>query len=418
MLEILKHLELWKGELMVKNTREITKDRSVENKSHSAQVIGFMSGKGGAGKTSLALNVAKFCADNESKILFIDCDANTNGATMFFLTDEWKNIRRKLNNAFCFKDFLDSLLNDIELNNNNHKFPEVITITNNFDFIPANIYGRVFNEKDISQIFKIKLEETLETCLASWRKQYDLIMLDFGGGEMIINSILANIVDNICIVMEPNLISHQAVQLKLNFLITPQAHEKIVLCYNRLQGKQNNAVSKFSIIKEFNGFCSSTKFAEQFETGKFIEMSDKELTSQLINIVKNICSDEKILTNYEKKIEEQKAVCQERRKKEIEEERKQHEKKIAQLTQITTLSIIILILCGITIYILVEKNQWQNVRFWIYTLIGAVLSMLLILGIIKKTRLLNNAVKYVYEKIFEEMPEVFDEYEDDNEYME
>lgn len=88
MLEFLKPLELWKGELMVKNTREIKNDKSVENKSHSAQVIGFMSGKGGAGKTSLALNVAKFCADNESKILFIDCDANTNGATMFFLTDE------------------------------------------------------------------------------------------------------------------------------------------------------------------------------------------------------------------------------------------------------------------------------------------------------------------------------------------
>ena len=71
---------------MVKNTIKITKDRSVENKSHSAQVIGFMSGKGGAGKTSLALNVAKLCADNESKILFIDCEANTNGATMFLLT--------------------------------------------------------------------------------------------------------------------------------------------------------------------------------------------------------------------------------------------------------------------------------------------------------------------------------------------
>lgn len=53
MLEIFKHLELWKGELMVKNTREITKDRSVENKSHSAQVIGFMSGKGGAEKQAL-----------------------------------------------------------------------------------------------------------------------------------------------------------------------------------------------------------------------------------------------------------------------------------------------------------------------------------------------------------------------------
>lgn len=45
--------------------------------------IAFLSGKGGSGKTTLALSMADLMSKCKIKTLLIDCDLSTNGATYF-----------------------------------------------------------------------------------------------------------------------------------------------------------------------------------------------------------------------------------------------------------------------------------------------------------------------------------------------
>ena len=57
------------------------------NTNKKTSVISFLSGKGGSGKTSSSLAISKILADVGFKVLLIDFDFATSGATYFFLPD-------------------------------------------------------------------------------------------------------------------------------------------------------------------------------------------------------------------------------------------------------------------------------------------------------------------------------------------
>lgn len=48
------------------------------------KTVSFLSGKGGSGKTTLALSMASMLSRFGIKVLLIDCDLSTNGATYFY----------------------------------------------------------------------------------------------------------------------------------------------------------------------------------------------------------------------------------------------------------------------------------------------------------------------------------------------
>ena len=49
-----------------------------------SKVLALLSGKGGSGKTTLALSIASLLSSCTVKTLLIDCDISTNGATYFY----------------------------------------------------------------------------------------------------------------------------------------------------------------------------------------------------------------------------------------------------------------------------------------------------------------------------------------------
>lgn len=55
---------------------------SFRSKNKSAQVFAVCSGKGGVGKTSIALRVAKMFAESSKKVLLIDCDFNLSNTSI------------------------------------------------------------------------------------------------------------------------------------------------------------------------------------------------------------------------------------------------------------------------------------------------------------------------------------------------
>src|SRR5215216_368675 len=56
----------------------------LETEVKRSQIISFLSGKGGAGKTSTAISVAHLLKDVGFRILLTDFDFATNGATYFY----------------------------------------------------------------------------------------------------------------------------------------------------------------------------------------------------------------------------------------------------------------------------------------------------------------------------------------------
>ena len=50
-------------------------------------ILSLLSGKGGSGKTTMALSMSVLLSECGVKTLLIDCDLTTNGATYFYEDD-------------------------------------------------------------------------------------------------------------------------------------------------------------------------------------------------------------------------------------------------------------------------------------------------------------------------------------------
>lgn len=50
----------------------------------TAKTLALISGKGGSGKTTLGLSLASLLSSCNIKVLLVDCDLSTNGATYFY----------------------------------------------------------------------------------------------------------------------------------------------------------------------------------------------------------------------------------------------------------------------------------------------------------------------------------------------
>jgi cellulose biosynthesis protein BcsQ len=129
-----------------------------------------------------------------------------------------------------------------------------------------------------------------EDYLKKWKKQYDVIILDFGAGEGHLNVQLSELLDKICIVMNPDEVSRQVVRTKLRFLFQKCILDKIICCVNILT-QQKIAIGSGTLFNDFPGFMYSEDYARLYKRGNMIERSDKELWKRLSSIVKNIYED-------------------------------------------------------------------------------------------------------------------------------
>ena len=95
-----------------------------------SKVLALLSGKGGSGKTTLALSIASMLSNCCLKVLLVDCDLSTNGATYFY---EGKMSEKTNELGSFYKIFI----------NNEDKIDELIKINEYMDFMPSIV--RYFN---------------------------------------------------------------------------------------------------------------------------------------------------------------------------------------------------------------------------------------------------------------------------------
>lgn len=261
-------------------------ETSSEEREITGEIIAFMSGKGGVGKTGIAINVANYCVENGKKVLLVDCDLRTKGATEFFKTG--RRTRRFFNgqpNNLTLHKIVKKLKVQIGI-------PEIVDMTmptpimqikERYHFIPASLGDGKFDELDITDDLMTALEEYI----SEWRSVYDLIILDFGAGGGWLNVQFSKLPDKICIVMMPNNVSRQAVRSELKFLFETYNLDNIMCCIN-MRERDKRIDKAGALFSEFPGFVKSDEYAHFYDSGSMIRTQEGPLYERLSEIVDNV----------------------------------------------------------------------------------------------------------------------------------
>lgn len=270
-----------------------------QEKTHSPNkgfLLGFMSGKGGTGKTSLAINVANFCVENGKRVLLVDCDINTSGATTFFESQgDLENAITRGAQILSLHDIISDATatsDDSKKTNteeNNHLQMELFLVKPNFSFIPVHTDGSIFPPiNDLKSIQKYMDNHYF----SKWITEYDLIILDFGAGGQGLVEALADYCQKVCVVSTKDSLSINTAQRQL-VQLSRRRHRSIAWCINMHTGLTHQSAAN-SGYPEFYGFKYNRKYANLYEGGRMIESSDRALYRRLSIIVR------KIYNNFDK----------------------------------------------------------------------------------------------------------------------
>lgn len=206
------------------------------NNQYNANSIALLSGKGGSGKTTLALTMASLLSDCGIKVLLVDCDLSTNGATYFF-EDKLKYHSGTLDYLqFYLTNYRMISLEDGVLSINSYP------VNDTFDFLPSildidNPQGSTDDEIDY---------QMMDVIAKSVSGSYDVVIYDCEAGYTEILKYLLPRVDRSLVVMEADAISASAVRNL--FLRTASAFQgkKIFQVFNKTTKEENEIYSKLS----------------------------------------------------------------------------------------------------------------------------------------------------------------------------
>lgn len=170
----------------------------------TTKVVVFLSGKGGSGKTTVAIAFAKLLSDIGKKVVLIDFDLSTNGASYFFKTyfkRSQRGVWESLSEAYSKKTSEQSSL------------PNSIQVAEGFKFVPSRVslgekgpsYDAVPYEKDF-----LKLHILTPIIATATSDGSDFILIDCQAGFAVTSAAASELGDQAIIVTEADSISSDA----------------------------------------------------------------------------------------------------------------------------------------------------------------------------------------------------------------
>ncbi|EQK45031.1 cobQ/CobB/MinD/ParA nucleotide binding domain protein [[Clostridium] bifermentans ATCC 19299] len=191
--------------------------------------LALLSGKGGSGKTTLALSMSSLLSSCGIKVLLIDCDLSTNGATFFYEN------RLEGENIISTSDILNGF------NKINEK---PIEINENLHFIPS--ITRISKKSSKEHYYDIEELAKFEQYFNWIKYEYDIVLFDCQAGYTKLLDIILKLSDVNLIVMEADAISSASIRtlyLKIADII---GDKKMYQIFNKATKEEYDIYSKIS----------------------------------------------------------------------------------------------------------------------------------------------------------------------------
>lgn len=304
-----------------------------------SKVLALLSGKGGSGKTTLALSMASMLSNCKIKVLLIDCDLSTNGATYFYedkLTEYGGNI-----NSF-YKHIFNPCQNKKE---------NLININDYMDFMPSII--QISKKNTESYAYKENDIEILQVLKKTYDEKYDVILFDCQAGYTDILKLVLPIVDINLFVMEADAISSSAIRslyLKIGDYLN---EKKVYQVFNKATDEEYQVYSKLSggtVFTNIETVMFDWKIRKAFSVA---EIPDMENTSagygvQIYNICNTLFKDKfiqdklskyEVIIEFNKNKEEEKSIEQKINILRVKKEKSRN--KVYKMTMVCTLGILL-----------------------------------------------------------------------------
>lgn len=203
-------------------------------------VISFLSGKGGAGKTSVSLGMAKLLYGLGYRVLFVDLDLHTHGASYFF-TDICE-AQHKTGILELMKETKQT-----DLRKESTSLDSIIVkLAENWDFVPSK---KIFKERTWELLKDFSLVSMVtDRYIGHFRKlDYDFIIIDTQAGPAISTLEACKHSSKVVIVSEPDPIS-VAASRSLEYEIHEVLPEFTRFLVNKLNTEE---VQSFRAIKDY-----------------------------------------------------------------------------------------------------------------------------------------------------------------------
>lgn len=247
--------------------------------------LALLSGKGGSGKTTLALSIASMLSDCGVKVLLIDCDLSTNGATYFYedkLTEYDGNIK-------SFYNLISIPMHDIKEN--------LIKINDNMDFMPSII--QITKKNTESYAYKECDIDILPAFRKVYDQKYDVILLDCQAGYTDILKLILPIVDVNLFVMEADAISSSSIRslyLKIGDFLN---EKKVYQVFNKATDEEYQVYSKLSggtVFTNIETVMFDWKIRKAFSIAEIPDMKNTSASygMQIYNICNILFKDKSI----------------------------------------------------------------------------------------------------------------------------
>ena len=173
--------------------------------------LALISGKGGSGKTTMAICMASMLAESGQKVLLVDCDLSTNGATFFFedLLNEHKD------RIFSFTDIIGLISGEEKVGRGDairrlgRNEAEYLYVAENFAFVPSIMPSDL--RTNLFDSINIKRYSTEFPNIYSYLKiPFDIVLFDCQAGYSEALEYVLPVSDYTLLIMEADAISSAA----------------------------------------------------------------------------------------------------------------------------------------------------------------------------------------------------------------
>jgi len=186
----------------------------------NAKVISFVSAKGGTGKTVISASFAQLLGVLNKKVLLIDADADTNGLTIFYLSQMIsERMAKDEKNVFTIGIFEAK----------KGQLPNPFKLNEHVDIIPST-----YVMEQTSNIDEVEFKTTLEQIIKTFIIEYNYIFIDAQAGSDTYAEIAMSVADEVIIVSEYDPVSISGVNRLIQLFGNIIPYEKRWLLYNKV----------------------------------------------------------------------------------------------------------------------------------------------------------------------------------------